>query len=486
MVKKRVDKKNLELNQKIKSFSIILFILVVLLIFSIYLLMSQDSKEFVLLSPSVKNCTDGCLIFGNESLIYEIQNKEDFNITLRNYDASPNKINITISNYSTNYTTNLIEINESFIAGDYNFTIKWIFDVIDINSVNVKAVNFTFVLLEDRAIQDVRIQCDVGYSINLTSCFNDRKIEYPEVYNVTQGCTLANVTIPFNKTIFSDCNDNKIIGLKNDVITKDLDFDIFIDEKKINNSKKYNGTRLIEFVKGGISILEFDFDFSNTLDLTKIRLEMHDNVEDDFGYLLVEGLAGEEKIFRVEKIDSDSDSVCIKDRSGLGNISTSISRKCNGNGEINIECDGQEHEGFECNIREINDEEYFAVSNLRNSGVREILRDIDDSGSSGNLPNRNSNVNTNVNRTNANTGVLRNIEKDSVDFDDEIDLTQSEFNEDKSILWVIMGFLIFAIFVVGFVLIVLIVKKGEKKDKGRMWEQQGVIIKSQPLRREGF
>ena len=481
MRKKRVEEKNPELNKKIKSLFIILVFLVVFLVFSIYLLISQDSKEFVLLSPNLMNCTDGCLLFGNESSVYEIQNKEDFNITLRDHEVSTKKINVTISNSSTNYTTNFIGINDSFIAGDYNLTINWIFDVLDINSVNVKVINFTFVLWEERRVQDIQIQCNVNYTVNQTSCVNDRIIEYPFVLSITSGCGIANVTIPANKTIFSDCNGNKIIGMKSDIITKNLNFDIFIDEKKLNNSKKYNGTRLIEFVNNGVSILEFDFDFSNTLDLTKIRLERHDNIEDDFGYLLVEGLEGKEKIFRVEKLDSGSDSVCIKDRSGLGNITTSISRKCNGNGEVNIECDGQENEGYECNIREIDDKDYFVVSSLRNSGVREILPDDEDSG---NLPNRNLNTNTNintntnVNRSNANTGVLRDIERESVDFDDEIDLTQDDFDQDKKILWVIIGFLIFSIFIVGVVLIVLIVKRGEKKDKGNMWEQQGVVIKS--------
>jgi flagellar basal body-associated protein FliL len=499
-----MNKKKRKEDKNILILSVTLIVLVVLLLLSIYLLVNRQGEEPVLYSPETINCTEGCQPAQGAVIEFMGRNysffANTFNLTnhFRNgeYVYDVDGFNLNLNNGSDLFRSPVMKNgdvweNESF----YNFSVRMdAYAVVD----TIYRANITFIDLsinnesldDEGNLQDVSIQCDVGYALNLTSCFDDRIIEFPNVYNITQGCLIENVTIPDNVTLFSDCNGNRVVGHEEDIEDMNFNAKVYIEEEKINNTKNYSGGRkVVEIREGDVAVVSFDFDFSDALDLSKVRIEKSDYFEDDFGYLIVEGLAGEDKTFRFEKLDFESDSVCVKDRSGLGNITSSFSRKCNGSGEILVECDGQENgEGYKCSIRDIDNEEYFVVSTLKNSGVKEILPDeVDDSGGS-------SNTNTNMNTKN---DAIDASDKDTdTKGNNQINVNNQRFentqaegfdeSDDSSrdvVLWVIIGVLIVAVLIVGIVLMMLVVNKKEKPSNRF---GAGVRVNVPISRRQGF
>jgi len=458
----------------------------------------EDFEVFDVNSDGVVNEDDKTII--SEALNGRGDNYEEINNNIHDFIWNNKRCNIVVGDCDLNYDFNNdggIDTDDTFIFFDaagnssndnFDVVLDKIMDILD---EKIGLGEDEEEQIEE--IEEIVLQCDVGYTINFTVCVNDKIIEYPEVYNITLGCGIENVTIPENVTGFDDCNDNMVIGHEGDIKVRNLNARVYIDEKRINNSKIYSSERkLVEIRDGDVAIIDFNFDFSDNLNLSHVRVEKSDDIEDDFGYLIVEGLSGQEKTFRIRKLGSGSDSVCIKDRTELGNITNSFSRKCSGSGEKIVECDGQEDEdGFECNIREINGEDYFVVSGLRNSGVKEVLPGETDtsttsdssssstssSSSSGSSTSSLSNAGSSSSSSSSGSDPINVNNRFESTSGDEID--GSADGGSKIILWVVIGVLITSILIVGIILMMLVV---HKKERPSNQFGQGVRVQAQQVR----
>ena len=130
-----------------------------------------------------------------------------------------------------------------------------------------------------------------------------------------------------------DDSSDTLIGSINSVNTTISNLTIRIGNLT-DLSQSFNGTWKISFEDNISKIMEFDFNLSRTLNLTKIIIEKQKN--SSFGYTLVHGvnLNGSTKAVYVDRTDSTKNGICIKDA-----IVTSISEiteSCNMAKQIKI------------------------------------------------------------------------------------------------------------------------------------------------------
>jgi hypothetical protein len=155
----------------------------------------------------------------------------------------------------------------------------------------------------------------------------------------------------------------------NGIINSDINLSgtilfLFINSQPINNSEKYTGKKYkVELKSGSNLVLEFDWNFSQPLNLKNIYLEKQPSSATR-GYLIVKGLNIRKKVF-IDKLNSSSSSVCIKDQE-LNSIS-GISLSCTGTNEYEVDCPGS-NDNFTCNLPA----GFFEVDGLTNSGVIEM------------------------------------------------------------------------------------------------------------------
>ena len=325
--------------------------------------------------------------------------------------------------------------------------------------------------------------CNADFNYGVTACVNDRTIKYPSsIVNITGvGCTAANITLPANVTTLSDCDGNGIIGSLEDVVTDNVDIEIFVDGNDLDETGDYSGrSRDIEIVDEDEDIViveldDFDFD-DDLLDLTELEIRMARS-SGKYGYLIVEGLSGDEKVFTFRKLNSESEYVCVKERTGIDSIS-SISKKCDRSGEDLVKCDGDAYEDYRCNIFEYSGDDYFEVSGLKKGGVREILPEdigVSDDGTDDGADDGTPGGGTGVENVTGGTGG-GNVTGGSGE-------GSSTKVPSRAILWVILGTLLLAILIVGIALLMLFFNKKKKKPDLNLG--RGVIIKN-PFARKGF
>tara|TARA_Y100000310_G_scaffold345858_1_gene471574 strand:+ start:4848 stop:7985 length:3138 start_codon:yes stop_codon:yes gene_type:complete len=131
-------------------------------------------------------------------------------------------------------------------------------------------------------------------------------------------------------------------------------------------SQPITGQQNIQIEDNGNTLLEFDFDFdSNNLELNNIEITKQP-AEADQGMLVINGInlpEGQTKTVFVDKINSTSEFICIKDIEDV----TSITQSCFGENEIPIYCDGQVYEGYTCT--DLGNQ--LRVDGLKHSGIQE-------------------------------------------------------------------------------------------------------------------
>ena len=164
-----------------------------------------------------------------------------------------------------------------------------------------------------------------------------------------------------------DDSSDTLIGSINSVNTTISNLTIRIGNLT-DLSQSFNGTWKISFEDNISKIMEFDFNLSRTLNLTKIIIEKQKN--SSFGYTLVHGvkLNGSTKAVYVDRTDSTKNGICIKDA-----IVTSISEiteSCNMANEIKIECDGTMQSSYTCSYNSTTLK--YKITGLNNSGLKQV------------------------------------------------------------------------------------------------------------------
>ncbi len=130
----------------------------------------------------------------------------------------------------------------------------------------------------------------------------------------------------------------------------------------------FNGTWKISFEDNISMLMEFDYNLSKMLNLTKIRLEKQSNAS--FGYTIIHGLSLQKgtKTVYVDRVNTAINGICIRD-AAVTEISQ-ITENCNNANETKIECDGTLQSSYACSYNSTTAK--YKITGLNNSGVKQI------------------------------------------------------------------------------------------------------------------
>tara|TARA_Y100000034_G_scaffold136976_1_gene217820 strand:- start:5459 stop:10042 length:4584 start_codon:yes stop_codon:yes gene_type:complete len=298
-----------------------------------------------------------------------------------------------------------------------------------------------------------------NFELRNTTCSEDTKIRYPHLLE-TANCR---VSVPVNETFIEDCDSNNITGRLKNLGRQNLILHMKINGTQTDGSGAVQtGKKKVEFIENGSVVrVEFEHDFdSKVLDLSSIEIIKQDS-NDDFGYLIVRGIQST-KTIRIDRLDSSSDKVCIEDRDGVTSVSD-ISRSCGGSFEYEIDCDGTREDGFTC--EESLDEDYYIVSGLSHSGVKEYVPSSGRTPNGGNnngggnrrttTPNNNSGSGGSGSGSGSGSGGSGGSGTDDDDDDDG----------GKVWLWIIIGILAVGIISVAIYLLRIVLDKGTEDSR---------------------
>ena len=136
-----------------------------------------------------------------------------------------------------------------------------------------------------------------------------------------------------------------------------------------NLSMLFNGIQRIMLMDANKSLIEFDFNISNILNLSGITLYL--DTSDGKNKLLVKGIpisADSTKIFYLGKTNSSINGLCISDKE-ISSFSE-ISNECSNPDEFKVECDGILQLGYNCSLEPVTGR--YRISGLHHSGVVQI------------------------------------------------------------------------------------------------------------------
>jgi len=201
--------------------------------------------------------------------------------------------------------------------------------------------------------------CAQNWTAYNTSCnVNDKITTY---YSDRNYC-MNNTGKPESFTSPCDYDSNGIIGNLT-TLTSRIGLSLYSNLSLLNLSANYSKkSQLVQFKSGDIVRVEFNWNFSQPLNLDNINIEKQSS-SDTRGYILVKGIPASKKVF-VDRIANYS-KVCAKN-SELSSISD-LSQNCDDSGEIILDCP-ETISGISCSISG----NFFQVERLTSSAVREF------------------------------------------------------------------------------------------------------------------
>ena len=140
-----------------------------------------------------------------------------------------------------------------------------------------------------------------------------------------------------------------------------------------DNSINYSGagSQIVQVAEGYQGV-EFDWNFSASekLDFCDIEIKTS-SPTNNFGYVLFNSTQNiSNKIVYVDKLNSSSGAVCIKDVPGIVSVSE-FSSNCSASNEVLLRCPSPANSTYNCDISE--DNLTFIVWHLNHSAVKEML-----------------------------------------------------------------------------------------------------------------
>jgi len=194
---------------------------------------------------------------------------------------------------------------------------------------------------------------------------------YAEDIFLTEGCVPSWVpenTSCINETLttfYTDENDCNIEEEKPQNET--LSCNTSLEDVVINyiNQTNVTASTLREFrinKDGSLRIIIYA-ELSETIDMSGMELKTQKNGS-SFGYTIINGIEYAKTVI-VDKLDPDSNQVCIKD-AHVSDISE-LSKPCNSDNESLVDCPGTEGQ-YSCEINESK----FIVSGLTSSAIKEV------------------------------------------------------------------------------------------------------------------
>src|SRR3989338_2350266 len=304
---------------------------------------------------------------------------------------------LSISNEAEDIIINAHTTNQSFYTDyekpnlpDLKVTINKIFN--EINNITNLTINLSNIGNAPAFNIFLDIFNNETYNNNATLDFLDKNNF--KIYNLavtnTSNATLFTTIADFDNSI-DESNENNNIANSLKVAANDFDNDGIDDNLdtlignvnsvnttianltiKIGNltdlARSFNGTWKKSFEDNGAMLMEFDFNLSKVLNLSKIMVEKQSN--SSFGYTIARGISlnGNTKTMHVDRLDSTINGVCIKDAEIIS--ITQISGNCNAANETKIECDGTLQSSYACSYNSTTAK--YKITGLNNSGIKQI------------------------------------------------------------------------------------------------------------------
>ncbi|MBX4212557.1 hypothetical protein KW787_03845 [Candidatus Pacearchaeota archaeon] len=209
------------------------------------------------------------------------------------------------------------------------------------------------------AINEIPVACSPSWiEVNSSCRVNETLVVW---YNDTNSCGSLTGK-PVNITRDCDYNNDSFIG-NSSSINSNVNLDFYVNGVPYTFSALPQATRLIDLRDNGIPRVIWNHTFTAPLNLRLVTIKKQSSLTQ--GSLIVNGI-DYQKTFIVDKLNSSSNSVCIKNRH-LDNISE-ISQSCSASNEVKLPCPGISS-SYSCLIYNST----FIVSGLTNSGVQEFL-----------------------------------------------------------------------------------------------------------------
>ena len=192
------------------------------------------------------------------------------------------------------------------------------------------------------------------------SCGTDET--FTNYWNDTNNCGVSsNEEI---NTYYCDNNSNNIIGTFSDFSSSGTSLSVYVNNSVGNISQTFTGTQKVEFKDANSTRIEFDWDFSNPLNMHEIHIETQ-SVSATKGYILIKNLEVSKKIL-IDKLNASSNSVCVKDANVVS--PSNVSLNCNASDETIVPCPGSSG-NFVCSI--INNQ--YQVTGISHSLIVEFI-----------------------------------------------------------------------------------------------------------------
>ncbi|MBC8435113.1 hypothetical protein H8D91_01280 [archaeon] len=207
--------------------------------------------------------------------------------------------------------------------------------------------------------QNVPQPCTQNWTSINTTCINDRKTTW---FNDSNFCE-DETGKPQNISFFCDTDSNGIIGNASTVSTSRIDLKVFIDNVELNLSKSYNLIKEVELKNNLSTVVQFNWNFVNPLNLADVTLKKQSTSE-EFGWIIIEGLGANKTVYVDKK--ANTSQICIKDAL-VDSVNNDISFDCSDDDEYLLTCPDSS-QGYTCTI--VNNT--FQVSGLMHSAVMEM------------------------------------------------------------------------------------------------------------------
>lgn len=302
------------------------------------------------------------------------------------------------------------------------------------------------------------VYCAANWGSSVTDCLpGDKKVKYYYQTGTTCNETKENETIAR-----CDYDGNNLIGTFSEVDDGSLELSYKIGGNNANYSMRHIGTKRIEVLEGSIKRVEFDYDFADDhkLNVPSIGIKRQSSGY-SYGYIIIKGIENMSKTARIDR-KTNSKKVCIKDSNSVSDLS-SFSGKCDADDEELVECNGQNSNGYVCNI----DGNYFVVSGLLHSAVKEYVESSSGGGTSssggGGSSGGTSVVNQTSSTSSSSSGIFQNSGT-STGGTGTITPTTSESDTSSTIWLIVMIVLLVSVTITIVFLVILYFREGNRSN----------------------
>jgi len=275
------------------------------------------------------------------------------------------EINMNDSQSWQSYTDDLGNTEYSYIIGSSNGTEDKSFFNIGTVLARYYFGQFDFIQRSISPATLANLTCTANWTEKITPCLGSEK---QTKYYVDANSCPSPEGKPADSVIRCDFNGDGLYGHPSAFNTTIAGLSLYINGTTYSPSQNYlnNVSKKIEIKnRDNLAIIEFDWPFSSPLNLYAMNFRKQED-SDARGYLIVNGISASKKII-IDRKMNNSNAVCVKNEE-IYNINQ-ISTMCNATHEAIVPCPGS-RSGYACDLDD--DEEYFEISGLTNSGVIEM------------------------------------------------------------------------------------------------------------------